>query len=230
MPAPGDAPRVVAVVPARAGSRGLPGKNLARIGGLSLVGHAVRAARDAGVEEVVVTTDGADIAAEARELGCTVVDRPAELATGDSRTVDAVLHAVRTLALPDGTLVLLLQPTSPLRTGADVRAVLDRHAAGDVGTTLTGCAVGHHPLKQLLVDDAGTASPVRTWADLEAPRQQLPRALRPNGAVYVTAAGAMAAAGAVLVPPLAVVEMPEERSLDVDTAEDLAAARALVEG
>jgi N-acylneuraminate cytidylyltransferase len=111
-----------------------------------------------------------------------------------------------------------------------VRAVLDRHAAGDVGSTLTGCAVGHHPLKQLLVDDAGTASPVRTWADLEAPRQQLPRALRPNGAVYVTAAGAMAAAGAVLVPPLAVVEMPEERSLDVDTAADLATARARLEG
>ena len=137
---------------------------------------------------------------------------------------------LRALALPGDTLVLLLQPTSPLRTGDDVRAVLDRHAAGDVGSTLTGCAVGHHPLKQLLVDDAGTASPVRTWADLEAPRQQLPRALRPNGAVYVTAAGAMAAAGAVLVPPLAVVEMPEERSLDVDTAEDLAAARALLEG
>ena len=185
---------MVAVVPARAGSRGLPGKNLARIGGLSLVGHAVRAARDAGVDEVVVTTDGADFAAEARELGCTVVDRPAELATGDSRTVDAVLHAVRALALPGDALVLLLQPTSPLRTGDDVRAVLDRHATGDVGSTLTGCAVAHHPLKQLLVDEAGTASPVRTWADLEAPRQQLPRALRPNGAVYVTAAGDMAAA------------------------------------
>jgi N-acylneuraminate cytidylyltransferase len=71
---------------------------------------------------------------------------------------------------------------------------------------------------------------VRTLDDLEAPRQQLPRALRTNGAVYVTAAGDMAAAQAVLVPPLAVVEMPEERSLDVDTAADLAAARAALEG
>ena len=131
---------MVAVVPARAGSQGLPGKNLARIGGLSLVGRAVQAARDAGVAEVVVTTDGADIAAEARRLDCTVVDRPAELATGDSRTVDAVLHVVRTLALPDDTLVLLLQPTSPLRTGADVRAVLDRHAA-----TLTAVRDTPHP-------------------------------------------------------------------------------------
>ncbi|MDP9429051.1 MAG: acylneuraminate cytidylyltransferase [Actinomycetota bacterium] len=190
----------------------------------------MQAARDGGVPEVVVTTDGADIAAEARRLGYTVVDRPADLATGDSRTVDAVLHVLATLARPGDTLVLLLQPTSPLRTGADMRAVLDRHATGDVGSTLTGCAAGHHPLKQLLVDDEGTVSPVRAWADLEAPRQQLPRALRPNGAVYVTATGDMAAAGSVLVPPLAVVEMPEERSLDVDTADDLAAARALVEG
>lgn len=222
--------RVVAVVPARAGSQGLPGKNLMRIGDHSLVGWAVRAARDAGIDDVVLTTDGAALAAEGRRLGCTVVDRPAELATSSSRTVDAVLHVITALRLPADTWVVLLQPTSPLRTGDDVRATLARHAAGDVRTTLTGCPVPHHPLKQLLLDDDGSARPVGTWPDLEAPRQLLPRAVRPNGAVYVSEAGVVAAAGSVVVAPLAVVEMPEWRSLDVDTADDLTEARARAAG
>jgi len=221
--------RIVAVVPARAGSSGLPGKNLMTVGGATLVERAVRSARDAGVLEVVVSTDGPAIAAESDRLGCTTVLRPAELSTGTSRTVDALLHAAGELGLPDDTLVLLLQPTSPLRSAADVRATLERHATGDVATTLTGCAAEHHPLKQLLVDAAGTATPVGTWSDLEAPRQLLPRALRPNGAVYLTAVGDMARHRSVVVAPLAVVEMPRDRSLDVDDAETLALARAAAE-
>jgi N-acylneuraminate cytidylyltransferase len=219
---------VVAVVPARAGSRGLAGKNLRTVGGQSLVERAVRAAREAGIDRVVVTTDGPDIAAEAERLGCTTVSRPAELAGDTSRTVDAVVHAVRALGLPDDAWVVLLQPTSPLRTAQDVVAALERHAAGDAGTTLTGCVVEHHPLKQLLVDPSGEARPVRDWPDLEAPRQVLPLAVRPNGAVYVTAVGSLLGAGSVIVPPVAVVQMPEERSIDVDDAAALARARASV--
>lgn len=232
----GSAPdgRAVAVVPARAGSRGLPGKNLMTVGGASLVARAVHSAREAGVEQVVVSTDGADIAAEAERLGATVVLRPAALSTGSSRTVSALLHAADALGLPDDTTVVLLQPTSPLRTADDVRAVLDRHARGDVRTTLTVTPAEHHPYKQLLVGPDGSARPVRTWPDLEAPRQELPEALRINGAVYATALGAMRAADSVIVPAVAAVPMPAERSVDVDTLQDLervrAAARDLDEG
>lgn len=229
--APGRPPeRVVAVIPAREGSRGLPGKNLMTVGGQSLIERAVRAARDGGVDEVVVTTDGAEIAAEAQRLGCTTVLRPAELATAASRTVDALLHAAAELGLADDTLIVLLQPTSPLRTGGDVRAALVRHAVGEVGTTLTGCLVEHHPLKQLLVGPNGTVGPVRSWPDLEAPRQELPRAVRPNGAVYVTSLRDMVRSRSVVVPPLAIVEMPEDRSLDVDDAAALDRARAIADG
>lgn len=195
------------------------------VGDTSLVGRAVLAARDAGVTDVVVTTDGPDIAREAERLGAGVVRRPPELATGSSRTVTALLHAAGVLQLSDDTTVLLLQPTSPLRTADDVRAVLDRHGRGDVGTTLTATAAEHHPWKQLLVSADGRARPVRTWADLESPRQALPEAWRINGAVYATAVGAMRAADSVVVPEIAVIPMPPERSLDVDTIADLDAAR-----
>ncbi|SEK25555.1 N-acylneuraminate cytidylyltransferase [Blastococcus sp. DSM 46786] len=223
----GSAPdrRTVAVVPARAGSRGLPGKNLMTVGGSSLVARAVRSAREAGIEQVVVSTDGPDIAAEAERLGATVVRRPVELSTGSSRTVSALLHVARALDLPDDATVVLLQPTSPLRTSGDVRAVLERHALGDVRTTLTVTPAEHHPYKQLLVAPDGSARPVRTWPDLEAPRQELPEALRINGAVYATALGAMRAADAVIVPDVAAIPMPAERSIDVDTRDDLERVR-----
>lgn len=219
--------RVVAVVPARAGSQGLPGKNLMTVGDVSLVGRAVLAARGAGIADVVVTTDGDGIAAEAGRLGASVVRRPPDLATGNSRTVSALLHAAGELDLPDDATVLTLQPTSPLRTPDDVRAVLDRHARGDVRTTLTVCPADHHPYKQLLVGADGRVQPVRTWPDLEAPRQELPEALRINGAVYATALGAMRAADSVVVPEVAVVPMPADRSIDVDDLEDLERARRM---
>lgn len=221
---------VVAVVPARAGSRGLPGKNLMTVGRSSLVGRAVLSARDAGIRQVVVTTDGADIAIEAERLGATVVRRPAELASDSSRTITALLHAADALGLPDDTAVVLLQPTSPLRTAADVRAVLDRHARGDVMTTLTVTAAEHHPYKQLLVSGDGRVHPVRSWADLEAPRQGLPEPLRINGAVYATALGAMRANDSVIVPEVAVVPMPIDRSIDVDTFADLERVRRTARG
>jgi N-acylneuraminate cytidylyltransferase len=219
----------LAVVPARAGSRGLPGKNLAEVGGRSLVERAVLAARGAGIEQVVVTTDGADIATAAAALGAVVVDRPAALATATSRTVDAVLHALDTLGTGDDVPVVLLQPTSPLRTAADVAATLERWQRGDVRTALTVCEPAHHPLKELLLDGSGAARPVGSWADLESPRQDLPRAVRINGAVYVATAGTLRAGHRVVVEPLGVVPMPVERSLDVDGPDDLAAARRYAE-
>ncbi|MCZ2829759.1 acylneuraminate cytidylyltransferase family protein [Modestobacter sp. VKM Ac-2986] len=224
------APGVVAIVPARAGSRGLPGKNLATVGGTSLVGRAVRAARAAGVQTVAVSTDGAEIAAEATRLDATVVHRPPALAADDSRTVDALLHVADTLALDPDTLLVLLQPTSPLRGPEDVAAVLERHAVGDVRTTLTACRAEHHPYKELVLNSSGRAVPVHDWSALEAPRQQLPPAYRINGAVYAVAVGDLRRAGAVVVPDVAVVEMPEHRSIDIDGAADLARARELADG
>jgi N-acylneuraminate cytidylyltransferase len=223
----GRAP-ALAIVPARAGSQGLPGKNLADLGGRSLLARAVDAATGAGIERVVVSTDGAEIAAAARALGCEVVDRPPELALSTSRTVDALLLALDALAVPDDVPVVLLQPTSPLRTHEDVARTLERHARADVRTALTTTPVEHHPLKSLLLDPDGIAHPIRGWADLESPRQELPAAHRINGAVYVATAGTIRAERRVVVPPLGVVEMPADRSIDIDTRADLEAARALL--
>ncbi|HET8642715.1 MAG TPA: acylneuraminate cytidylyltransferase family protein [Pseudonocardiaceae bacterium] len=223
------AARVVAVVPARGGSVGLPRKNLATFLGRPLVAHAIDTGRRAGVDEVLATTDDDEIAAAAAAAGATIVRRPAELATATSRTVDAVLHALDERAEPDATVVVLLQPTSPLRTAQDVRDCLELHAGRPTGSVVQVAASGeHHPLKACLLVD-GELAPVRDWPDLEAPRQLLPPVLRPTGGVYVVPAGELRRLRRFFVPRVLAQQIPAERALDIDTADDLRRAERLAQ-
>ena len=216
---------VVAVVTARGGSVGLPGKNLALFLGRPLVEHAVGTARAVpAVDRVLLTTDDDRIAAAGVRAGAEHIARPAELATATSRSVDAVLHALEVAGVPDTAVVVLLQPTSPLRTAADVAeclALYGRRGAGSV--VQTAPAGGHHPLKAVLsIGDA--LEPVRDWADLEAPRQDLPVAVRLTGGVYVAGAGDIRRTRQLVIPPVVGQQIPADRAADVDTADDLAAA------
>ena len=105
---------VVALVPARGGSKGIPRKNLAPLGGKPLLAWTLEAARDSTtVERVVVSTDSEEVATLTRELGAEVLGRPPNLAMDDTPMLDVVRHALAELGSPDA--LVLLQPTSPLR-------------------------------------------------------------------------------------------------------------------
>src|ERR671933_1940916 len=111
--------RILGLIPARGGSKGIPGKNLAPLCGRPLLAWTVGAACAAGsLDRVVVSTDSDEIAAAARELGADVLERPAELARDDTPMRDVVLHALEELGRPE--VLALLQPTSPLRRAAHV--------------------------------------------------------------------------------------------------------------
>jgi CMP-N-acetylneuraminic acid synthetase len=217
-------PEVVGVVPARGGSVGFPGKNLALFLGRTLVAHAVATGLDtAGVHRVLVTTDDDLIGRAAQDAGAQLVRRPPELAGPTSRTVDAVRHAIDDVRLPDETVIVLLQPTSPLRTSADVLACLALHGQRSTGSVVQVTDAGHHPWKSCVLVD-GALVPVRDWPDLEAPRQSLPPPLRPTGGVYVVTAGDLRAHHRFFVPAVLAQVIPGERAVDVDSPADLALA------
>ena len=112
---PRRGPGAVAVIPARGGSKGIPGKNLARVGGQPLVARAVQTAqRSRGISHVVVSTDSPDIAVVAEAAGAEVVDRPADIAGDAATSESAVLHALSALG-PDNVppVTVLIQCTSP---------------------------------------------------------------------------------------------------------------------
>lgn len=218
-------PRVVAIVPARGGSVGFPGKNLATFLGRSLVAHAVATARAAGVAEIVCTTDSPEIATSAADEGARVVDRPAELATATAHLLDATLHAADVLGLDDATLLVLLSPTSPLRTADDVAEGVAALRGRGVGSAVQVAEqTDHHPWKDL-VETHGVLAPARSWSDLEAPRQTMPRAYRLTGGVYVAAAGDLRDQLRFFVPDVVPQVVPAERAVDIDAPADLLLAR-----
>ena len=147
--------RCVAVIPARGGSKGVKLKNVAPLAGTTLLDLAIDSAR--GIPEIgdiVVTTDHPMIADRARARDVIVIDRPAALAGDDSPTVDAVRHVLDTLALADDTVVVTLQPTSPMRTNRHVEEALREFARRSTGTVVSVCEAEHHPLKTFTIDAA----------------------------------------------------------------------------
>lgn len=127
-------PSALALIPARGGSKGVPGKNLRQVGGRSLLRRCVEAAQAASrVQRVLVSTDDGAIAAEARASGAAVVDRPAELAGDQASSESALTHALTTLAaagsLPD--LVVFLQCTSPFTRGRQIDRVVEALVASE---------------------------------------------------------------------------------------------------
>lgn len=221
----------IAIVPARAGSKGVPGKNLRQVGGLSLVARAIAVAlRVDGIDEVVVSTDGEDIALEAKRHGAGVHWRPSHLATDTVPVIDAVRHLrdqLRAAGNPPRYGVLL-EPTSPLRSVDDVARCLAAVRAGaDSAATFTEAAV--HPHRAFVIDQTG-AAPFVAGAVPWRPRQELqPPAYQLSGGAYAFDFAALPDEGlSFLFGRVAPVVVPRARSVDVDNEVDLLVVEAML--
>lgn len=117
--------RVLAIIPARGGSKGVPKKNIKLLGGIPLIVHAINCAKSSlKVTEIVVSTDSEEIARIATNNNCKIIKRPLELASDKSNVVLTVEHVYDTLN-EDFDIIILLQPTSPLRTGKDLDNIIE---------------------------------------------------------------------------------------------------------
>lgn len=210
--------RILATISARGGSKGVPGKNIRDLGGLPLIGWTIREARrSAMIDRLVVSSDDEGILAVARAHGAeTPFVRPAELARDDTPGVDPVLHAVQALLPELFDYVVLLQPTSPLRTVADIDGCIAACLDGGHPCVLTVTEAEKSPYFMFTMADDGRMSPVIAQESYHTRRQDLPRVFAPNGAVYVADCKWLAAAGSYLTPETRGYEMPRERSQDID--------------
>lgn len=217
---------VLAVITARGGSKGLPRKNLLPFRGEPLIAWTIRAAQAApSIDRLILSSDDPEIIETARSLGCEAPFRRApELASDTAASIDVLLDAAD--RAPGYDIVVLLQPTSPLRTADDIEATL----AVMVGTGAPGAvAVSEAPCHPYLIvqrDRAGRLSPfVEKPAEMGWRRQDLPPAYRINGAVYAADLAWLRAERTLCkAGETAAYEMPVERSVDIDTLEDLRAA------
>ncbi|MGY6633755.1 MAG: acylneuraminate cytidylyltransferase family protein [Alkalilacustris sp.] len=218
--------RLIALVPVRAGSKGLPGKNLRPLAGVPLWRRAVDQGRAVGAE-VVVSTDIPELLALPREPGVQILERPAALA-GDAVPMDPVIaHALDTR--PGPATVLLLQATSPLRRIEDIRAGLALHATGAWDLVMSVAPADAGVLKWGRLDDGAfraLGDPAHPFAN----RQSLPPVWRPDGAVYVFDADAFRSRGTLACRRIGAVPVPADCALDIDGAADFARAETALRG
>lgn len=222
--------RTLALVPARSGSKGIPGKNLSLLGSRSLVEWAVALAQATPeIDHCMVSTDGEDIAAVARQAGAEVHPRKRDLARDDS----AVLATIRDVITDPKVrghyrFLVLLEPTSPFRKPSDVTACLRGLANGaDSAATFTEACL--HPHRAFTIE-GGQPRPFSDGAVPWSPRQSLvPRAFQLSGSVYAFRIESLADSdsNSVLFGRIHAVLVPRERALDIDDPHDLELANAL---
>lgn len=220
--------KVAAVIVGRGGSKGLPGKNLADLGGKPLIAWSVAAAMvSAYVDMVAVSSDDDGILDAARKSGCEhAIRRPDDLATDVASVHDALVHALNALNWSDGY-VVLLQATSPLRTAGDIDACIEACVEADAPSAVTVAAVSKPPQWMFRINDVQTLSPLIENDGLYR-RQDTEQVYALNGAVYVAHTEWYRRNRNFICEETVATIMPAERSVDVDTEMDLTLARALL--
>lgn len=225
-------PYAFGVIPARGGSKGLPGKNLRKLGALSLIGQAIASAREAALlARFIVSTDSPEIALEATRHGAEVPFlRPAEFATDQAGMLPVLQHAVRWLESSAGMrpdLIVTLQPTSPFRTGAlidqTIRKVME--AGSDSAQTLSEAS--YHPYFMKTLDGDRTVA-LFPEGHTYVRRQDAPPVYQPSGAVYVTRYATLMERGHILGKDNRGVVQGLEASVNIDTEWDFLLAELLL--
>ncbi len=221
------------IIPARGGSKGIPHKNIKPLGGRPLIAYTIDAARAAGAPDshILLSTDDPAIADTARALGLEVpYMRPAALATDTAGSREVILHAMdyADRAGIEYDCVVLLQPTSPFRAPDDILGALAMYSP-DVDMVVSVKEASANPYYNCFEADPATGYLHVSKGDgLITRRQDAPRAMEYNGAVYVINPASLRAMPMGAFPRRVPFEMPPRRSIDLDTPLDWAVAEAIL--
>lgn len=217
--------RVLGIIPARGGSKGVPRKNIREVAGRPLIAYTIDAARASKLlTRCVVSTDDQETADICESLGCEVMKRPPELAHDDTPTLGVVKNIFGVLESQGESFEygLVLQPTSPLRTGPDIDSALQALFQSDADSTVSVYQVSdHHPARMYRREDGLLVSFDENFT--AARRQELPPVYHRNGAIYAFRRSLLeenTLLGKRILPYI----MPEDRSLNIDTEYDLVLA------
>ncbi len=225
-------PHILAVIPARGGSRGVPRKNTYSLCGKPLIAYTIESGLQAqSLDRLIVSTDDEEITEVAQHYGAEVPFlRPKELACHDTPTVPVLQHAVHWLEANEGRCIdalVTLQPTSPLRRAEDIDAAVQKLLDTGADSVVSVCLAKHSPywMKRL---EGDRMFPFLPHAPEYTRRQELPPVYRLNGAVYVTRRDVLMEQGRMLGEDTRAIVMDQESSLDTDTILDLKLAELIL--
>ncbi|WP_138753684.1 cytidylyltransferase domain-containing protein [Paenibacillus sinopodophylli] len=220
--------KVLAIIPARGGSKGVPGKNIRNLGGKPLIAWTIEEAnKSVYIDRAVVSTDDEAIIKAAIAYGGDVpFSRPASLAQDDSSGISPVLHAID--QIPGYDYVVLLQPTSPLRNYNDIDKCIELLVASATTAVVSVTEQEKSPYWMFEVNQENKMKPVM-GETIALPRQELPKVYALNGAVYVSSIEQLKQTETFLTKETVAYVMPSERSIDIDTLTDFRLCEILIE-
>lgn len=220
--------KVLAIIPARGGSKSVPRKNIKMVDGLPLIAWTINEAKKSEyIDRLIVSTDDKEIADVASRYGCEVPFlRPAELAQDHTPGIDPVLHALE--MIPGYDYVILLQPTSPLRKAVDIDGCLEKCIQEKAKSCVSVTLADKSPYWMYAMTEKDVLKPVIDQKSTFTRRQDTPDVYTLNGAVYVAETDWLQTTRSFLGPKTVGYLMPKERSVDVDTPLDILIVETIV--
>lgn len=214
---------VVAIIPARGGSKGIPGKNLKRVGGMSLIVRAITSALEAqSIERVIVSTDDDDIATAASAAGAEIIRRPADLADDGASSESALLHALDRMSEAP-RIIVFIQATSPFIDPLDLDFAVSRVRDGECDVAFSAVET----FSFLWRATPGGAVGVNHDHSSRPRRQDRETQYEETGAFYVMRAAGFRQAGFRFFGRVEVALVDRVRAIEIDEPEDLAISRAI---
>ena len=222
----------IAIICARGGSKGVPGKNIRDIAGMPLIAHTIIQAQNTQIfSHVVVSSDDDDILAVAKKYGATTLKRPAEMATDEAGVMPAVEHCLAHIEAQESVefdLICLLQTTSPLRTADDILGAATQLKNGDKDNIFSVCEASASPYYNMVERDADGKIALCKNADFVR-RQDAPAVYELNGAIYIWKRASFMNGAKVLGDNSDMYVMSPERSVDIDAEFDFQISQFLME-
>jgi CMP-N-acetylneuraminic acid synthetase len=222
--------KCIAIIPARGGSKGIQKKNIRFLAGRPLIHYTILAAKESKyIHYIIVSTDDDEIANVSVSDGVIVLKRPEEISSDDSPTMDAILHTLEQCEFQDihPEIVVLLQPTSPLRTSSDIDAALELFMHSECDSVISVVEAPHPPHWDMVIEGL-YLKPVFNAQSLKMRRQDLPKAYSPNGAIYIASVATLKKNHSFDCPKTKPYIMAAEKSIDIDSEVDLFFADALI--
>lgn len=214
---------ILAVIPARGGSKRLPRKNILNLRNKPLVEYSIRAALDCNlINDVVVSSEDPEICSIAAKTGTMIIKRPLELAGDTISNEHVIKHAIEVFSADNyfPEYVVLLQPTSPLRTASHLEQCLQQFLNSGMKSVMSVCKVEHHPGKFIRINQ-NHVQPYTSLEDVERRTQDLEEVFRQNGAIYALKTSDFLNELKFYQSPCFPFVMKADDSIDVDSKLDL---------
>ncbi len=228
---------ILGIIPARGGSKGISRKNLVELAGKPLIAYTIEAGLGADrLSRLIVSTEDDEIAQAAAFLGADVpFKRPADLSTDTAQSLEVVRHAITAMEKIDDCTyhaVVMLQPTTPLRTSRDIDAGIELFLASGADSVVSVVDVGaNHPYRMKRIDEDGRlVNFVDQGFEDMRPRQELPPVYIRSGDLYIVRRHVVMELGTLVGQHSMPLVIPPDRAVNIDTTSDLARATELLSG